>query len=419
MVLYTLWRAHKDGGRNYLLERFGVYSPPRNPTTANTEVIWIHAASVGEVFTVLPLLKALSIPLLVTTTTPTGAAVLAQQRLAHVEHCYLPVDFAGACKRFFKNHAIREGWIVETEIWPWLYACARKNATDLTIISGRLSPKTSSQARGFLATTFRRALNDVRVLARSDKDASRFVALGALPSMTTVAGNLKYANSAVGSSIDHLPKLINHPYVLAASTHDNEEQQLAVAWCQQSANVEPNALLVIVPRHTERGEAIQKQLAALGIYAPLRSKSEALQNNNRVYIADTLGEMQAWYKHAIACFVGGSLIERGGHNILEPARLGCPVVVGPHTANFVDIVDSFSKHDALVIAQQVDQVVQFLHDAIVNPKALEPMIQRARMQAEQSEGVLSIYLEALMGAPEISPLMITSADEIQACDNSA
>lgn len=403
VALYTLWRARRDGGKAYLCERLGLYPQRRLSEPASNGVIWIHAASVGEVFTVLPLIKAVNAKLLVTTTTPTGAQVLAQQGLAHVTHCYLPVDLPGACKRFFQHHTIREGWIVETEIWPWLYACANKNAVGLSIISGRLSSKTSSQANGFLAATFRRALQDVTVLARSDEDALRFATLGASPSLVSVSGNLKYANPGAVLGNNEADPLIDRPYVLAASTHDDEEQQMAVAWCQQSADAEQDidaeldALLVVVPRHAERGAAIQKHLATKGINAALRSKNEAVTDDCRVYIADTLGELQAWYTHALACFVGGSLIERGGHNILEPARLGCPVAVGPHTSNFEDIVVTFAKHDALVVVKNSEHAVRFLRGAIDDPQALQPMTQRARLHAQKSEEVLTVYLEALTG----------------------
>ncbi len=401
MALYTLLRARKDGGRSYLYERFGLY-PQSHPNSISTDgVIWIHAASVGEVFTVLPLIKAVNTKLLVTTTTPTGAKVLSDKRLAHVEHCYLPVDLPGACQRFFKHHAIREGWIVETEIWPWLYACANQNDAGLTIINGRLSPKTSSQANGLLATTFRRALQGVAVLARSEDDATRFVNLGASHSLVSVTGNLKYAHPDAGQSDEKPAVLINRPYVLAASTHDDEEQQLAVAWSSrptdsaQAVEARDDPLLVIVPRHAERGATIQKQLAGMGIQAALRSSNETVNSGCSIYIADTLGELQAWYSYALACFVGGSLIERGGHNILEPARLGCPVAVGPHTSNFADVIDTFSKNDALVILDDAAQVIEFMHNAITDQNTLQAMAQRARLHAQKSEAVLTVYLEAL------------------------
>ena len=336
LLAYTLWRARKDGGKRYLTERLGFFKA--HDSQASSAQHWIHAASVGEVLTVLPVLRSLHEPLLVTTMSPTGASVLLQQNLAHVRHVYLPLDFPGACQRFFQHANIKSGWIVETEIWPWLYARARAHKVPLTIINARLSDKTMAYADGILAKIYRRALSEVRVLARSHEDARRFETLGAM-SVTTV-GNLKYA----GSSTEHTDKpeeaLIDRPYVLAASTHDDEEWQLANAWQQAFVGQQSAPLLVMVPRHPERGYSIRKQLADMGMRCSLRSLRETVTVDTEIYIGDTLGEMQAWYTHAIACFVGGSLIARGGHNILEPARLGCPVVVGRHTFNFADIVNT-------------------------------------------------------------------------------
>jgi len=347
------------------------------------------------VFTVLPLLQAVKVPLLVTTTTPTGAAVLQQQGLTHVQHQYLPVDFSGACQRFFKSATIKEGWIVETEIWPWLYASAKSRRIPLSIINARLSDRTSSHAKGFFATTFRQALSDVRVLARSTSDAEKFAQLGAVPQLITVLGNLKYANRAADEKPDRQKCLIGRPYFLAASTHDNEELQLSMEWLRHRPD-ESDVLLVIVPRHPERGPAIQKQLAAQGINSVLRSRHDVISQHDTVYIADTLGELQAWYTHAIAGFIGGSLIERGGHNLLEAARFGCPIVTGPHTFNFSDVVERLSAHDAITIADNAQQVIAFFHQVSEEPDTYASMVTRARTQAQLSEGVLSDYLETLV-----------------------
>lgn len=347
-------------------------------------------------FTVLPLLKALDVPLIVTTTTPTGAAVLLQQKLPHVRHYYLPVDFPGACQRFFNSVKIRDGWIVETEIWPWLYAKAKLNHISLTIINARLSDKTSSQANGWLASTYRQSLSDVNILARSSDDARKFVELGATPETISTVGNLKYANPDADKHPVKVKRLIDRPYCLAASTHEDEELQLSIEWCKQQDRSATDVALVIVPRHPERGAAIQKQLATRGIHSALRSRKELLRNDHTIYIADTLGELQVWYAHARAGFIGGSLIKRGGHNMLEAARLGCPIVVGPHTFNFDDIVRTLHDHDALIIADNVQHVVAFFKQALDNRNAHTSMAEQARKQAQISEGVLDDYLKILL-----------------------
>lgn len=361
-----------------------------------TPLIWIHAASVGEVFTVLPLLKTISATLLVTTTTPSGAAVLQQQALPNVQHQYLPIDFPGACRRFFKTNRIKEGWILETEIWPWLFATAKSHRIPLSIVNARLTDKTSAHAKGLLARTYQQALSDVRVLARTKVDAEKFIQLGALPMSTSIVGNLKYANSAADNDNNDLQRLIEKPYFLAASTHDDEERQLAVEWCRQQRQTISNVALVIVPRHPERGAIIHRQLKAKGINAVQRSHNQPMHADDIIYIADTLGELNAWYQHAIAGFIGGSLIERGGHNILEAARLGCPIVVGPHTFNFDDIVQTLTEHDALAIAHNAQQVIAFFNKIIENQSPYAAMALRARNQAQICENVLDNYLRLLL-----------------------
>lgn len=395
LVLFTIWRTWRDGGKRYLLQRFG-FGYHHTHDSRSTSTLWVHAASVGEVYTVLPLLKRIGEPLLVTTMSPTGAKVLQQQQLAHVTHVYLPLDFAGACRRFMSKMNIREGWIVETEIWPWLYATSNARSTPLTIINARLSLRTSKQADGLLASTYAKALASVRIMARSGQDATGFAKLGAATDQISVVGNLKYANPESSSSQSPPERFLQRPYVLAASTHDDEEIQLARQWNEQLATVNHGAILVIVPRHPERGAAIIKSLSREGIKASLRSDQSEPKADSAIYVADTLGELQAWYSHATACFVGGSLISRGGHNMLEPARANCPVTVGPQAFNFQDIVNSLLDVEAIVVAKDAVEVISFLNKALDNPQAFSTMIQRAREQAKHLEGVVDSYLERLL-----------------------
>ncbi len=396
LALYTAWRTLKDGGTRYFLQRFGFgYSHSIGNAAASPPTLWIHAASVGEVFTVLPLIQRIKQPLLVTTMSPTGAAVLQQQQLSHVKHVYLPLDFPGACRRFFKKMNIHEGWIVETEIWPWLYSSAYSQSVPLTIINARLSERTSSQSKGLLASTYARALEDVSILARTAQDATGFANLGATTTSISVVGDLKYAKPDTQPTQSAHEPLSTRPYVLAASTHDNEELQLAQQWDQQLATINPDTLLVIVPRHPERGAAIIKALSEAGINAALRSQKSSIPENCQVYIADTLGELQAWYSQAIACFVGGSLIARGGHNMLEPARANCPIVVGTHTFNFHEIMDSLIDRQAIVIAKDAREVVSFFNEALNDTEAYTAMAQRASEQARRFENIVDAYLEKL------------------------
>jgi 3-deoxy-D-manno-octulosonic-acid transferase len=391
---YTLWRAMKDGGSRYWRQRLSLAYSDTQPET-QAESLWVHAASVGEVFTVLPLVKAWQqaaggATVLMTTGTPTGAAVLQQQNLPGIRHHYLPLDFPGACRRFVQQLHTRQAWFVETEIWPWLYAQCADRGIKLIIVNGRLSSRTSAQAHGILGSSYRRALQRVQVLARSEQDAASFLALGAPGEQVRVAGNLKCAAAPASGSAE---SLLQRDYVLAASTHEDEERQLASSWIAHAADTD---LLVIVPRHPERGNAIARQLSASGIRVTQRSTGHSqASEQDQVYLADTLGELQAWYRHARATFVGGSLIPRGGHNMLEPARYACPIVVGPHTGNFADIMHLLVDADALQIAGSADEVVRFLLAAGHGDPLHQAMGERARTVADDSEAVLQGYLQLL------------------------
>ncbi|NND90858.1 MAG: 3-deoxy-D-manno-octulosonic acid transferase [Granulosicoccus sp.] len=361
---------------------------------AQEDQLWVHAASVGEVFTVLPLIKAWQSTtghdsVLVTTCTPTGAAVLLKQALPGIRHQYLPVDFPGACRRFVAQLHTRHAWIVETEIWPWLYAQCQRRDMSMTIINGRLSRRTSAQSNGILASSYRRALASVRVLARSAQDVENFIALGAVRENVYLVGNLKYAALPISESSQ---ALIERPYALAASTHDDEELQLARCWRDHG---NPDILLVIVPRHPERGEAIHRDLSALGLSVARRSSGQQPAAGDQVYLADTLGELQAWYQFARATFVGGSLIARGGHNMLEPARYACPILVGPHTENFADIMQLMIEADAIEVSASAETLATSLLEAAGGSPHYREMGIRARAIAEDSQGILQRYLELL------------------------
>lgn len=393
---YTIWRSFRDGGRRYLCERLGLYPA----TVTEPYKYWIHAASVGEVLTVMPLIKALQTlqpgPVLLTTNTPTGAEVLARQELPSVTHHYLPVDFPGATRRFLTQIKADSVWITETEIWPWLFARCHQANVQITIISGRLSTKTSSQASGFLAGSYKHALQGVNVLARSEADRQAYLQLGASECATQTVGNLKYANA----TSEHQGRcLLDRPYVVAASTHSDEEIQLAREWMK----LDTSTLLVIVPRHPERAEAILKSLQDDGFSCIRRSTGKEIAATHRIYLADTLGELSDWFAFAKGAFVGGSLIPRGGHNMLEPARFACPTIVGSHTGNFADIVEQMLQVQGIRTGRSARQIVEFLVSAADGSTELVAMAERARMIARKQENILQSYLDLLLGEHGVSP----------------
>jgi len=339
----TVFQAvkHKDG--RYLLQRFGL-GYRQQPDKG----LWIHTASVGEVQAVLPLIASLQkhyprLAIRLSTVTPTGGKI-ARQKLPNVPHMYLPLDLPVLVKSFVQSINASCGLIMETELWPHLYRAADLKNICLITINGRLSPKTLS-TRSWVRQLYKLTLQKVAaVLAKSDLDAERFIELGAAAESTTVVGNLKFAIAA-DFTPPAKPLNIQRPFVLAASTHQGEEQLIAEAW--KSLN-RSDYLLVIAPRHPYRSAAIVSQLTAYFDHIAVRSKGDVVTASTQLYLADTLGELMEFMRDAQWVFMGGSLVATGGHNILEPAMLGKAIVFGPYMHNFGDEARLFLQQQAAV-----------------------------------------------------------------------
>ena len=386
-LIYSVVRSIKDGGWSYFFQRFGFF-----PADDTADRVWIHAASVGEVNTVLPLLQtlqssSLSQAMLVTTNTPTGKQTLLNQLPDNCIHRYLPIDLPGACSRFLSSHRLSAAWVMETEIWPWLYSQCKNKNIPLTIINGRITEKTLRARNGIFGATYAKSLEGVRVMAKDDDEAERYRLLSNNGAKVTTVGNLKF--SARATARISAP-ILDTPYCVAASTHDDEEAQLAKAWLQAT----PNCTLVIVPRHPERGPVIRDKLSSLSDI-PLRSKTESL-NNAPLYIADTLGELDHWFAHAHAVFMGGSLIERGGHNLLEPARFAKLIVTGPSMSNFKDETRLLEDADGVLRASTASEVVAILKRAVEEPLWAKKIGANAEQAVNKDSDITYAYLNLLL-----------------------
>jgi len=334
-TLFTAWQAWQQRDVRFLRERLGFVH------IYHREGIWIHAASVGEVNAVMPLIHALlkrhpDKHITLTTSTPTGGAV-AQQQLPHgATHHYLPIDFHWASQRFVAELQPACALIMETELWPSLYRHCAAGDIPLLIINGRISEKTLN------APTWLRGLcpavlaNVTAILARSEVDRERYISLGATPDKVQTIGNIKLI-TPTHSTVKSIS--LDRPFVLAASTHDDEELRIARLWLSVAQCRE--RLLVIVPRHPKRSAAIQQQLATLTSNVAVRSRKDAICDTAEIYLADTLGELLGFIKGAEFVFMGGSLVPVGGHNILEVAQLGKGVIFGPHMETFSDEAQRF------------------------------------------------------------------------------
>ena len=330
-------RGKEDPSR--LGERLGRAAAPR----PDGPLVWVHAASVGEALSVLPLIERIAGELatgrvLVTTTTVTSARLMAERLPDAAFHQYVPVDTPGAVRRFLAHWRPDLALWVESELWPNLIAGTAARRVPMILVNARVSAASAARWRRFPRTAARILGSFSLCLAQDQKLAERLSALGA-PRVKCV-GNLKWAAPPLPAAASDLSSLreacAGRPLWLAASTHPGEEE-LAAAAHERVRLAHPRLLSVIVPRHPERGEEIARTLRAGGLVVARRGLGEAPTPETEVYVADTLGELGLFYRLAGIVFLGGSLAPHGGHNPIEPARLGCAMVFGPHMENFAEI----------------------------------------------------------------------------------
>lgn len=390
LFAYTLTQAVRMRDGRYLRERLGFY---RGESTVNP--IWIHAASVGEVISVEPLMRSLkkrfpTKAVVISTGTPAGAKV-ARLRLAEIaDHCYLPIDFPGAVKSFLNHIRPACAVIMETELWFNLYKSSAARNIPIVIINGRLSARTL-KARSWARRVYVAALARVdAILARSAKDKEGFISLGASPDCVKVIGNIKFAG-AVAANPCATP-MLSRPYVLAASTHANEELRFLKVWKSRERH---QHLLVIAPRHPHRLKDILKQLDPLSRHIAVRSRSDAASEHTDIYLVDTLGELAAFMASADVVFMGGSLIPHGGHNILEPARLGKAVVFGPHMENFADEARIFLDHEAAIQITDDDALETCLSRLLESQEERDQLGKRAKSLVRQYEDIAERYVDEI------------------------
>lgn len=352
-----------------LPERYGLDPTPR----PEGRLIWLHAASVGETVSVLPVLSALAAAgaeVLMTTGTVTSAGLLARRLPelgleGRVRHRFVPLDVPGWVARFLDRWRPDAAGFVESEIWPNTIAACHRRGVPMMLVNARLSPRSFAHWRR--APGLARALFGAFavVQAQSRGDAERLAALGARGVGTP--GNLKFAAPELPADPDTLARLQNligsRPVWLAASTHPGEEAIAAVVHAALAPRL-PGLLSIIVPRHPERGATLAAELGA-----SRRSLGADPPAAGGLWLGDTMGEMGLYCRLAQAVFVGKSLTGRGGQNPLEPARLGRPVAVGPYTANFSEPVAALREAGALAELGDVTALTAWVETMLTDPEA--------------------------------------------------
>jgi 3-deoxy-D-manno-octulosonic-acid transferase len=400
---WWLWRmATTQKYREGLRERLGRV-PKRmiaGSGTADRPLIWVHAVSVGEVLAVTRLVKALDAALpgyfvAISTTTRTGQA-LAQERFGANRVFYCPLDLPWAVRAYMKALAPRMLVLAETEFWPnLLHGCFRRGVP-VAVVNARISDRSWPRYK-MLRRLWKPLLGQLSaVLPQSEVDAERLIALGCAPERVVVAGNLKFdVRAAEEAEATRLlkAKSAGLRFVVAGSTLEGEEAALVEAWPRLLA-ADPKLAMVLAPRHPERFAAVAALLEKSGNAWTRRSKFVRALRPGEIVLLDTIGELASVYSLASVAFVGGSLVAAGGHNPLEPAQFGVPIVMGPHYANLVAITDSLRARDALRIAAKEDLAAALI--ALLGDRtAAEAMGARAREVFEQQAGATDRCVTAL------------------------
>ncbi|NZA26958.1 lipid IV(A) 3-deoxy-D-manno-octulosonic acid transferase [Luteimonas sp. SJ-92] len=391
-VYHLIWRGFRQA--EYFQrwsERYASYADAPQAAT-----VWLHAVSVGEVNAAAPLVDTLlyqrpDLRLLVTTITPTGSARVTKLWGERVEHVYLPYDLSGAVRRFLDHYRPQLGLIVETELWPNLLFCCRDRGVPVYIVNARLSAR-SLRGYRLLRPLVGRALRTVRVIAaQSADDGRRFQRLGAEAGQIVVTGNLKY-DIAVDPQLPGFARAFRdgvgrRPVWIAASTHEQEEaavleihRRLRRRW--------PELLLLWAPRHPERFRAVAQQAVDAGWRTATRRLTRAPDAGDAVFVIDTLGELMSFYGCADAAFVGGSLQEVGGHNLLEPAAVGTAMVTGPHLHNFSEIARRLERAGGLRIGADAEAVGEALAELLGDPQRRAEMTAAAAALVEEGRGAV-------------------------------
>lgn len=380
LISFLLWRRQIAGKEDpdRMAERKGITSAARPAG----RLLWVHAASVGEALSGLPLVQRFlerhpDLNVLITTGTVSSARVLAKQLPERVTHQYVPADRGPWVRRFLDHWQPDMGVWIESELWPNLMLEAHGRGIPMALVNGRMSAR--SYRRWQLAqSSITRLLNCFRVILARDEQSTHFIRDLGAPHAICV-GDLKQAAAPLTVDEAELTRLQadigSRPVWVAASTHPGEDEtvfEVHKKLCEQF----PALLTIIAPRHADRGRQITTQLSRDGLKVVRRSAGEMPTPDTDIYLADTMGEMGLIYRLAAVAFIGGSLVPHGGQNPLEPARLGCAILHGPHVGNFTSI---YADMDAGGAARQISDVTRLADSVAVLLRDKQAAASRGRV----------------------------------------
>nr|WP_321458152.1 3-deoxy-D-manno-octulosonic acid transferase [uncultured Cohaesibacter sp.] len=373
-------------------------------------LIWVHAASVGETNAVLPLIKLITeggTQVLLTTVTATSAQVAQKHLPKGAFHQFVPFDIAPFVSRFLNFWRPDMALFVESEIWPFILSELNNRDIPMIVVNGRMSERSFKRWSKF-PSVFKQMFGNVPLcLAQTPEDRDRYSKLGV--SQVEVAGNLKFDVPPPEADPQQLERfrlaIGNRPVWVAASTHPGEERLLAQAHSRMAVRI-PNLLTIIVPRHPERSDDIMKELTGFVPRMQRRSEEPDLFPKTDIYIADTIGELGLFYRLSRIAFVGGSLVNHGGQNPIEPARLGCTILHGPGIGNFYNIYDALDRTGGAECLNNERELIQALARLISSPAEIDRRVELARRALRPFSGALDTTMLALN--PFLEPLKINA-----------
>ncbi len=403
-LAYRTIKGKEDRQRR--LERFGYASQPR----PFGPLVWVHAASVGETLAVIPLIREFGrrgIHILLTTGTVTSAALVENRLGNEVIHQYVPLDLKFAIKRFIRYWRPDAAITAESEIWPTTIAELTRRHIPQIRVNARISDRSFDRWKGFGGIAEQLFGKMALVVARSDVDAERFRDLGAWP--VTVSGNLKGdtdpppADPAVVDA--YLAQIGNRKTWAAICTFEGEEE--AAATVHKALTPRNGQLTIIVPRHPERGDAIETMLTEQGLKVARRSRGDAITPETDIFLGDSIGEMGMYLRLTEVSFVGRSLTAEGGQNPIESAMLGCAVLSGSNVQNFRETYQQLIRKGGARMIRDTEMLAKAVHYLLTNDIARRNMIDAGQEAIQDMRGALSATVKAL--EPYINPLAVSAA----------
>ncbi|NQZ06751.1 MAG: lipid IV(A) 3-deoxy-D-manno-octulosonic acid transferase [Algicola sp.] len=400
LLFLRLWLKGRQSPdyRKRWTERLGFFNAPANIENG----ICFHCVSVGETLAAIPLIKNTfeqfpELNITVTTTTPTGSERVKAAFGDSVFHVYLPFDTPGAIKRFFAKVKPQLLVIIETELWPNLLHYARQYDCKTILANARLSQKSADGYRKITRLS-RKMMKDVDLIAaHHQQDGERFIQLGLEQHKLTVTGSIKFDMNIDADLIEKSQALkalwagegaANRPIWVVGSTHQGEDELILQAFKQILTTI-PNTLLVLVPRHPERFEQVAKLVETAKLSIIKRSDNIAPTDATQVVLGDTMGELMLFWGISDVAFVGGSLVERGGHNPLEPAALSVPVLSGPHVFNFKAIYALLEQQKAVIITPDPQTLANSVIHLLQDKGARETLGNNGFVVVEENRGALA------------------------------